>query len=36
MIGIKEIEIPEIEGLQETFARSTVECKCEAGSDPNH
>jgi len=26
MEGITKIEIPEIEGLQETFAESTVNC----------
>ena len=27
MEGITKIEIPEIEGLQETFAESTVSCE---------
>jgi len=27
MEGITEIEIPEIKGLQETFAESTVTCE---------
>lgn len=31
MEGIIKIEIPEIEGLRETFAASTVECGGEAG-----
>lgn len=26
MEGITKIEIPEIEGLRETFAESTIEC----------
>lgn len=32
MEGITKIEIPEIEGLRETFAGSTVECGMEGTS----
>ena len=31
MEGITKIEIPEIEGLRETFAASTVSCGGDAG-----
>ncbi len=36
MNGITEIEIPEIEGLQETFAESTVSCPTQGSYDPPH
>lgn len=34
MDGIIEIEIPDIEGFQETFAESTAHCQPENG--PGH
>lgn len=32
MDGITDIEIPEIEGLQETFAMTAVNCESENGT----
>jgi hypothetical protein len=36
MEGITEIRIPEIEGLQETFAKSTVSCPELGTAEPPH
>jgi hypothetical protein len=35
MNGITTIEIPEIEGLEEVFAKNTVSCD-DSGNDVNH
>lgn len=36
MEGIREIKIPEIEGLEEAFAKSTVSCPGNGANDPTH